>query len=292
MGSGEPRRPLSIRTSTAEARRDYDGPHDGVPAWLHGPLSRWIASFFSGSPPHDRPFLDTIGLRLRVRIPWNGTTYLGGVPVSLVELTLENEQFHLDLIDMLLEFSNGLNRAELRTLLSDGGSVWTVSQDEPWQLERRVSPELAEVRSLAQAGDDPAATHIRNAWGAAFGRAPDGSAAYRSAVAAVEAALKPLVSPNDATATLGKMIGEMKANPGPYQVLLHRTSPPGNSDDPVGAVRGMLELLWHSQTDRHGTDDRAVPPSVSIEEARAAVALATLVVHWVKSGVLTSAQRP
>ena len=46
----------------------------------------------------------------------------------------------------------------------------------------------------------------------------------------------------------------------------------------------MLQMLWKSQLDRHGTADESVPLNVSIDEARDAVALATTLVHLAQQG--------
>jgi hypothetical protein len=46
----------------------------------------------------------------------------------------------------------------------------------------------------------------------------------------------------------------------------------------------MLAQLWTSQLDRHGTDDESVPLTVSMEQAEAAVHLATTLVHWFRRG--------
>jgi hypothetical protein len=44
---------------------------------------------------------------------------------------------------------------------------------------------------------------LSNAWRSVYGRHPDASSGYRYAVRAVEAAADPVVSPNNASATLG-----------------------------------------------------------------------------------------
>jgi hypothetical protein len=51
----------------------------------------------------------------------------------------------------------------------------------------------------------------------------------------------------------------------------------------------MMDLLWTSQLDRHGSDDAKVPLRVSLEEARAAVHLAAALVQLFKSGAVASA---
>ena len=60
-------------------------------------------------------------------------------------------------------------------------------------------------------------------------------------------------------------------------------------DGPVGAIRGMLELLWKSQVDRHGTPDATAPLSVTQGQAEAAFHLALTLVQFFTAGVIRSA---
>jgi hypothetical protein len=95
-----------------------------------------------------------------------------------------------------------------------------------------------------------------------------------------------VICPDDALATLGKIIGQMKAAPGKWTVQLH---PPPGAVVPIKAVIGMMELLWKSQLDRHGTAVAGAPFSPSSDEAVAALHLALTLVHWFNVGVVTKA---
>ena len=114
----------------------------------------------------------------------------------------------------------------------------------------------------------------------AWGRSPDASGAYREAVRAVEAAYAPIVSPKNGLATLGSIIADIKNKPSKFEVRLQEDTPGANVDRLIG----VLQMLWKSQLDRHGTADEAVPLNVSIDEARDAVALATTLVHLAQQG--------
>ena len=57
-----------------------------------------------------------------------------------------------------------------------------------------------------------AAGYLTRAWEQAWGRNPNASDSYRDSVRAVEAATSPIVLPNDANATLGRVIGTIRAN--------------------------------------------------------------------------------
>jgi hypothetical protein len=51
-------------------------------------------------------------------------------------------------------------------------------------------------------------------------------------------------------------------------------------------VVALLELVWKSQLDRHGTADPDVPLSVTHAEAEAAVHLAATLVQWFVTGAV------
>jgi hypothetical protein len=94
----------------------------------------------------------------------------------------------------------------------------------------------------------------------------------------------PIVSPNDPTATLGKMIADIRVKPSKWKVHLE----PSNSSDPVLEVVNMCDLLWKSQHTRHGVPDAEVRTEMTTEEAAAALHLAATLVHWFSSGVVVS----
>ena len=121
-----------------------------------------------------------------------------------------------------------------------------------WHLEKRVGPTVEEAARREMAGQSNAATHLRSAWHHAYKRNPDPSKAYSDAIKAVEAAARPVVSPKDRLATLGKMIGVMKATPQKWGTVI------GAPDD-ADTVRMMMNTIWKGQTDRHGTPDPNKP---------------------------------
>lgn len=50
------------------------------------------------------------------------------------------------------------------------------------------------------------------------------------------------------------------------------------------SVRATLELLWTSQSDRHGTANEDIPMNVTLAQAQDAVALAATLVHLAQQG--------
>lgn len=79
------------------------------------------------------------------------------------------------------------------------------------------------------------------------------------------------------------MLNEFRGAPAKWAIAI------GDQADKVAAVTTMLELLWKGQHDRHGSDDDTKPLNVTIDEARAAVHLAVLIVQWFRSGAISRA---
>jgi hypothetical protein len=291
-------RPLSKRQSP-EAAASYDALYEGIPEWLQPSLSTWIretamaVAIALGSP--DLFTLDEFVLlverTLRIGLDWapkrprqdRGEAALE----DLQRLAFDDDETGLDLIDLTLRLLKDFEvpRAEayaqqLDVFLAQGGSVWRVGCD-LHGLERRVADEVALRAHEVMSPKTRAAEHLREAWSATYGRHPNPGHAYGEAVKAVEAAAIRVVCPNDLVATLGKIIGELRAKVDSWTTSLT----PGGQNGIDRAV-GMLELLWKAQLDRHGTPDPTAPFAASQEEAEAAVHLALTLVHWFETGAI------
>ena len=293
-------RPLSARADE-KAAGSYDSLHDGIPVWLKNSIANWIeraiatlcqpdssAHRYPGPDPVEQNvralLMDMERLVRKLRLGWAS---VGNARIDLVRQAVTESQVGLVVIDYLLHVGRAVNPPGFVTLaeqlagyLEGGGSKWRVAADHS-SLEKRVGSEAATRAGELTTGDSRAAQHLRDAWHCVYGRSPNPSHAYREAIRAVEVVAIPVVSPNNSKATLGTVIGEMKATPNKWAVAFQPSK-----GDPVQHVIGMLELLWHSQLDRHGTADESVPLSVSKEEAEAAVHLALTLVHWFQSGTV------
>jgi hypothetical protein len=219
--------------------------------------------------------------RLRTPLVAGGTKPLANVMGHIGE----GGDQALDILDCLLMLSASWRWVNARTawesldeMLATGGSAWKVGYDPDGRpcLQRRVdeTSEMAAKAAMSKPGN--AASHLRAAWHKVYGRSPDASAAYREAVRAIEAAAKPVVTPNDSIATLGKMITAMRDKPSKWTTELGS----------VTVVADMMGELWTSQLDRHGTDDESVPLSVSAAQAEAALHLAVTLVQWFQGGAV------
>ncbi|WP_433302298.1 hypothetical protein ACQP2F_08650 [Actinoplanes sp. CA-030573] len=176
----------------------------------------------------------------------------------------------------------------LDSKLTAANSVWRVAtrSDGRRGLERRVGQTVAAVvEESIRTAPQQAAEHLRSAWDAAYGRHPDADKAFNEAIRAVEEVACPMVEnrkANAGSATLGTVIGELRHNSS-HKWELALPDATGHPRE-VGNLVGMMEILWQAQVSRHG----GAPKSrrQDDDEARAIVPLASLLVHWMTSGVL------
>ena len=127
-----------------------------------------------------------------------------------------------------------------------------------------MGPERDALAALTDA--ERAHQHRALAWSKIMGREPDPSAAYREAVRAVEAAAKPVVAPDDALLTIGRVIGGLRANPSDFTVILEDATTENVAD--MAASSGARSWIVM------GRSDLETPLTVSKEEADAAVYMA------------------
>lgn len=167
----------------------------------------------------------------------------------------------------------------LEAHLVEAGSGWSVGTraGKPGLVQRLPAGVMDAAAAVVQVGD--AGKRLSLAWEATFGVNPDPSNGYRLAVKAVEDAVIPVVCPNDATATLGKAIGQINAGSWkPPFLREHENSPTHN------VLVGMLRTLWFGQHDRHGGPSTVGVPDATQGEAEAAVMLAVTLVGWFATG--------
>lgn len=234
----------------------------------------------------DDKSIDRLMLRLRVRNSGvsNRTFGLG----SLVsDAFYKSDETALDLIDALLFHGAALTardrwlRAdgwpnELRSILSDGGSVWTVATDGTG-LVHSIDETLEDVYEEATGVEDDASNELREAWINAYGRNGDASDAWDHAIKAVEDVLIPVVVPKQDNATLGHVLGALRGESGAKWKMALPGPAKAHS---VDALVGMLGWLWPNH-DRHGGGPRRNP---SIAEARMVVTCAAMIVQWHRQG--------
>lgn len=193
---------------------------------------------------------------------------------DVVRRAMNEPEFALDVLDALLG-AGEIPADQLETLLDTGGSTMRVSLDGK-SLESRVSDPAMTAFAEAVGPADAASEDLADAWHAAHGREPDAAHACAMATRAVEAILKPVVSPTDKVATFGKMRKAIADKPSNFFFLL---------DDDAAAFLPYLDLTKY-RGGRHGGDAKAPP---TLEEARAIVHGAVTVVEWIRTGVFRRA---
>ncbi|MBI9114483.1 hypothetical protein [Sanguibacter suaedae] len=171
----------------------------------------------------------------------------------------------------------------LASILRASGAGWTVmARRGRWGLQRVVPVGVTDVVESVLSSADRASALLRTAWSGAFGLESSPSHAYYDAVRAVEVYSCPLISPRDKLGTLGKDINVLRSKPEAWTFALV-------GSDRTSAVEHLvsaMQLLWHSQTDRHGYADYR---DISQLEAQAAVLLASTIVGWLSQGALRRA---
>ncbi len=276
-------RPLSAR---GKPHPRFDTLHEGIPFWIRSEVAVWFESFLGdqGSAAQTQR-LDLLYKRMRLQpLAIEALVTTEAVLVRVVRDPARTE-LALDLVDYVLRFlpewGSPADADRLEAILRDGNSVWQVTPVDKagsFTLTGREAGPLREAVDALAPGAGRAGVHLTSAWGHLAGRDPLPDQAYFQAVKAVEAAAKPVISPDDSQATLGKMIKALDDAPQKFTFIL------GEPED----VLPVMKALWKTQL-RHGTDDHAVATGMTHDEADAAVHLALTLVRWFSGGAFARA---
>ncbi len=295
--SEETWRPLGV--DTEEAVAEYDALHDGMPKWMWAAFWAWVREavtiFRRYSDGSGRvPMLDTDlaeGMCQRLRIPLTNLrarkveSQFGNYQLKTAMETFVKHPQPLQIADYLLAHDGHAKAEELDALLQRSKSAWAVGvrAGHPG-LVRRVplGVQVAGDSVMARAGR--AGVRLARAWEELYGIQSNASAAYALAIKAVEDAAVPVVSPDNARATLGTVLKQIE-DQDDWQLPMEREHDRAPSRD---VLIGMMRILWHGQHDRHGGQPSA-PGDVSMEEAVVAVSLAVTLVNWFDAGVVRRA---
>ena len=273
--------PLSVRTG---ARQPF-APVEGVPGFLWNYLRNWIKDAIRDDA---QTGIDIdLTLRLNVQRFINGYPTVGEVVAAALEKPLRNQVALLDVIDWLLHRGKG-SAETLERLLATAGHVLRVSPDGDG-LVQRLDPSAWALYQHATRPQDAASDHMHEAWTLTFGQHPKPGQGWGEAVKAIECLLKPVVSPNDSKATLGKMTAAIRNGHDKWTCALpsrdlkvngHQTVKPG-----LEVLTDCLATIGY-QPGRHGGDDTGQVEQVTAESM---VLLATTVLGWLRNGVLSLA---
>ncbi|MGP5220415.1 hypothetical protein [Arthrobacter rhombi] len=259
----------------------------GIPGYMRESVLGWIRNGKSGREMTGSEFL--------VQFQTASKTNLGisaGMRISHDEMSKFLRSLSGDIFSNLVHFilselvvnqhgDSGRRAERLEAILSTGGSSYAVGmvQGRYGLVERMPTAVVDTVESVISSASK-ASSLLSKAWELAFGMNKSPSHAYIDAIKAVEVFSGPLFSPNDSHATLGKDINVLRTGEANFEFVMIKS---GNSTS-LQHVLSMMQLLWHSQTDRHGD---ANYESVSAEEAQSAVLLASTLVGWFSKGMVS-----
>jgi hypothetical protein len=255
-----------------------------VPPHLYEPLRQWVDSTYG----NERSASDV----------WNGSRLAAALRYSIrvkpgQHLTVQDVTAYLerrpdvmlDVVDAVLHLlrqASSLpfvsNDYDLDELLILGGSVWRVGPNHD-RLVRRVDPTATSAFVEASSPDDTASAELKEAWTAAYARNPNASDAWDHSIKAVETMMIPIVTPNNAKATLSDVVGMLHSQGLRWRLALEGQDGSGS----VAPLVSMLRLMWPNP-DRHGGQVNRQP---SLVEAQAVVHLAVTIMQWARSGVLS-----
>lgn len=293
--------PMHLRDDP-EAVDAHRTPAPGVPDWLRPPLLDWARETFETKTPHLDGRDEVLLLRVRAFVLFSkleGFADTGFGPSTLhalMERCAEEDELLLNVVDFQLahpDIFEEQNRILLEFVLGAAGSIYrVVEKGEAFGLEERVTDEEFGAFEEATSEDSSTTEHLKDAWQSAYGRQPDATRAYSSAIKAVEAAINPLALPADQSATLGKVVGALVPEERVKTPRIEtRLTPRPRKRDPQPTsetIGQLLALLWDSQKARHGRSGSERDEENTLDEARDAVRIAVLIVSLCRTGGIRS----
>ena len=257
-----------------------------VPPFLREPLTAELTRHLYAA--RGMPILTTfLNAQLATGIDLSATAQGGPQELNFIfnARALGDREF-LTVLDYMLSRFQSVHQDYSLTfekILSSGRSAWAVGErlGKVGLVERVPAGVRMQVESTIESSGR-AGEVLARAWANVHGFEPSDSAAYADSVRATEIASIAVVEPSNGDATLGTVLGQMKAD-GDWRLPLreHGEAPS------AGMVIAMARTLWYGHRDRHGSADYS---DVTHAEARSAVTLAATLVDWFTSGAL--ARRP
>lgn len=260
--------PLSVRRGLRQ-----DGAlHSGLPDHLHRPVEYWLQGItgYRTNTGMNQPLIHSIAMKSGVKL-W--TSRPATQLEELITAGERDEDVYLDIIDAALSTGKGVS--EIKRILKDGRSLWTVTEDGRALVER-VDATAAKSFAMATRPTDVASAELTEAWLNIYGRDPDASDAWDHAIKAVEAILIPIVVPSQDKATLGHVIGMLDKQGDRFGFQI-------GDGDAIPELVTMLRLLWPNP-DRHASAEQRRTPAD--QQARGVVHLAITIVQWAREGLI------
>lgn len=280
------------RTASTRTLMSTNNLVDDVPEWMLGSAYTWIKRFTrevtrvsrvqrerEEQPARER--IHAIERYLQISFA-NDPDDPEDIFESMMNYVHESPTKCLDVIEAIVATNNNVDMVleSLNQILVESGSKWKAIKNEGSfpSLEERVDTTTKEAFDAAiTASTNDSGYLLAKAWGYVFGRNPSPSEAYNYAIKAMEAATWPIVAPQDNSATLGHILGELKVNPTKWRTSVTEKE----SNLGILMLASSMQLVWQGHTDRHGT---AQPVPVSQQAAEQAVFTAVLVCAYFNRG--------
>lgn len=267
------------RLSVREGRREPLGLREDFSEAATNSLVHWLEGEFGyrTAGPTDRFDQLVMNVALICDIPLNyDARYEASLMHQLVGQAELDDDLMLDVLDATLARGGRMAVNQLRTVLFDAGSAWTV-RDDGTGLTRRVDPMATEAFRAVVRPADAASAELSEAWSRLYGRTIDYSDAWDHAIKAMEDVLVPIVAPANPRATLGVVVTELRKGVRHVRFSLGTTEVLGE----------IVKMAWPNP-DRHGGSDKRTPTA---EEAAGVVHLAISVVQWARDGLVTQTEQ-
>lgn len=278
-------RPPLFRRETPEQREEFYTLRDGVPEGLRPSLLDWTVGAYA-SPVGDSWEIDLDRVRHLERVT-DRWALLNMLPPSLEFLSTRfsvDDDFLLQATDIALQWAGDNDAEVLESYLADVRSVYCVGKDDndDFQLQFRQSEEMTKLVQTEIDEEERASDHLRRAWSKCFrvNPAPDPNGTCSDAASAVEAAAKPVISPDNRRTTLGTLLRDMK--PDTQKTPGYKWETDSEFGGSIETVFSMMQMVWNKGRYRHG--DETAPLEVSQEAAEMTVQTAVLLVSWFRSG--------
>lgn len=179
---------------------------------------------------------------------------------------------------------------DLDHILETAGSKWRIGKRNNLQgLVERVDHTMDEAADKAMSECGDAGELLAQAWQQLFGRDPNPTEAYNTTIRALDVAANPILSPNDAKATLGKSLSAMRDQHWRYKIEVEEPNSQRPDEAPRNVDGGVVQLMMRTILENHNT--RHAGGEITNEQARAAIFLAVPAIQAFHDDLLTKAEK-